>query len=111
MSILLPSDYKLQSAMNKIFEDDTILANLTLKILRKKLEEYFKCDLIHKKDVIKRLLNKYIDDNIEMIEYNEKIRKEKLAILSTKVNVDKLNDVRKDEGKYCIYIYIYIYKL
>ena len=101
-SISIPSEYKLQMAINKILKDDIILSNLTLKLLRKKLEDFFQCDLVHKKDLIKKLLNKYLDDNIELIEYNEKIREEKneLNLLSTKDNkVNLLNtDVIKDEG-------------
>jgi hypothetical protein len=101
--ISIPSDYKLQIAINKILKDDIILSNLTLKLLRKKLEDFFQCDLTHKKDIIKKLLNKYLDDNIEIIEYNEKIRQEnnELKLLSSKVNykVDQLNNnVIKDQG-------------
>ena len=101
--ISIPTDYKLQMAINKILKDDIILSSLTLKLLRKKLEDFFQCDLIHKKDIIKKLLNKYVDDNIEIIEYNEKIRQEKneLNLLSSKANekVDQLNNnVIEDEG-------------
>lgn len=73
----IPTEYKLQLAINTILKDDIILSNLTLKLLRKKLEDYFQCDLIQQKDIIKKLLNKYVDENIEIIEYNEKIRQEK----------------------------------
>jgi len=94
--ISIPTDYKLQMAINKILKDDIILSSLTLKLLRKKLEDFFQCDLIDKKDIIKKLLNKYVDDNIEIIEYNEKIRQEKndLNLLSSKANdkVDQLNN-------------------
>lgn len=101
--ISIPTDYKLQMAINKILKDDIILSSLTLKLLRKKLEDFFQCDLIQKKDIIKKLLNKYVDDNIEIIEYNEKIRQEKneLNLLSSKANekVDQLNiNVIEDEG-------------
>lgn len=101
--ISIPTDYKLQMAINKILKDDIILSSLTLKLLRKKLEDFFQCDLIDKKDIIKKLLNKYVDDNIEIIEYNEKIRQEKndLNLLSSKANdkVDQLNNnVIEDEG-------------
>jgi hypothetical protein len=94
--ISIPTDYKLQMAINKILTDDIILSSLTLKLLRKKLEDFFQCDLIDKKDIIKKLLNKYVDDNIEIIEYNEKIRQEKndLNLQSSKANdkVDQLNN-------------------
>ena len=71
---------------------DANLTDLTVKSLRIKLEEYFRCDLIEKKDVIKRLLNKYIDDNIELIEYNERIEKEKEMLHADKSNNRNTND-------------------
>jgi hypothetical protein len=110
--ISIPTDYKLQMAINKILKDDIILSSLTLKLLRKKLEDFFQCDLIDKKDIIKKLLNKYVDDNIEIIEYNEKIRQEKndLNLLSSKKANDKVdqlnNNVIEYEGIYYYYLYI-----
>lgn len=75
----IPNDKKIKSAVNSILQNCDF-TTMTLKSLRFELEKKYSCSFDGKKDVIREELEKYLEENVDVVEYSEKINTEKLQL-------------------------------
>jgi len=86
-----PDDITIKSAVNLILQGCDF-TSMTLKTLRFELEKQYQCNFDDKKDIIREELEKYLEENAEIVSYSEKIKTEKTYSDKTNHNKTESSD-------------------